>query len=173
MLEPHADDDPTKESHGSVTEESEPGLFTFGAGGRNHRNNEINWQSWGQHAGCVLQASWELDITKLEFVLETKESQTRRLNENGIATMLQVMKANQPTAPANVLVWLRDSKAERYVVLCGQHLVKAILALREASVAGGLHMERWMKVKWRCCAPTPPSPSACGRRATIRTSRPR
>ena len=80
----------------------------------------------------------------MEFDLEAREGQPRRLSESGVKTRLAAMRANLPTTPAEVLLWLRNPHADRYVCLGGQHTLKATLTLRDDAIRRGEPLQQWM-----------------------------
>jgi hypothetical protein len=103
----------------------------------------ICWDVTGNH---VLYESKIIPIDALEYDTLARQGQPRALTEEGVAKRLKAIKANKPSAPVRVTVWLHRPDEERYLVLGGQHTCRALRCYRDELTLEGLPVPDWCSV---------------------------
>ena len=72
-----------------------------------------------------------LGLEALEFDSTATSGQIRVAEDSLVEARLRSLRANVPVVPSRVVVWMPRAGAKTFVVLGGQHTVKALLRLRE------------------------------------------
>ena len=87
--------------------------------------------------------SWEvpeprlLRLEQLGFDSAATSGQIRTIEESEVAALVRSLRSNPPTSPLRVVVWQVRTGVPHFLVLGGQHGVRALQVLREEMVAQG------------------------------------
>ena len=113
---------------------------------RSSKGNVVNWELSEAAKRALVHHERAVDLATVEFDLALALGQPRRLDDDIVQARLQDLRNAPPVDPLGGFILLpKDVQGKAYVVLGGQHTIRALQLLQDEHLAARRRLPPWLK----------------------------